>query len=122
MQNSELYRRGVVCPLDQVAEEQLRRNEVDTTTRVRVVEIPDDPTFRALWDLGLFSEINARCGTLIDDYDEELVEASAVAEMIASLDLVIASAADPEILELLAAFRSLACEAEATSRPVLFVL
>lgn len=122
MQNSELYRRGVVCPLDQIAEEQLRHNDVDLTTRVRVVEIPDNPTFSALWHLGLFSEINARCGTRIDDYEEEWVEASAIAEIVASLDSVIGSVPDPEVSELLAAFRSLACEAEVSSRPLLFVL
>jgi hypothetical protein len=108
MQNSQLYRRGIVCPLDQIAEEQLRSNEVDSTSHVRFVEIPDEQTFVTLWRLGLFSQINSRCGTSIDDYGEEWVEASALADLMTVIDSVFASVGDSAVACLLTELRSLA--------------
>jgi hypothetical protein len=122
MQNSELYRRGIVCPLDEVAEERLRRNDVDSATHVRLLAIPDNLMFTALCQLKLFDQINARCGTLIDDYEEEWVEASGVAAVVAAVDAVADAASDSRVAALLLALRSLAHEAEASSRPLLFIL
>ncbi|MEX0777834.1 MAG: hypothetical protein WD042_19205 [Phycisphaeraceae bacterium] len=78
--------------------------------------------FTALWRLKLFDQINARCGTLIDDFEEEWVEASGVAEVAAAVDAVADAARDPGVAALLLALRSLAHEAQASSRPLLFVL
>jgi hypothetical protein len=63
MQNSELFRRGVVVPLDDRAEESLRCNNVNTTTQVQYLPITNDSLFEGLWKSGLFHEIYKRCGT-----------------------------------------------------------
>ncbi len=47
MQNTELYRRGVVLPLDNDAEEALRSNEVDEATNMRLLEIADEGAVRS---------------------------------------------------------------------------
>jgi hypothetical protein len=69
MQNSALFRRGVVLPLNEEAEEGLRYNDVNESTQAEYLEISRD-LFSNLWEIGLFDEINRRCGSLIDDYEE----------------------------------------------------
>ena len=124
MQNTELYRRGVVLPLDNDAEEALRSNEVDEATNVRLLEIADEVQFEALWRLGLFKEINARCATMIDDYEQEIVEAASVERILAAIDAVARDAVikHPEMAEFLEDLRDLARQAALSSRPLLFVL
>jgi hypothetical protein len=46
MQNSELYRRGFVLPLDEEAETAMSRNDIDERTRVEKYEFPDEMTFK----------------------------------------------------------------------------
>jgi hypothetical protein len=124
MQNAELYRRGIVLPLDEDAEECLRANDVDTTTNVRVLAIPSEEMVDSLWRLGLFREINSRCATLLDDYEEEVVEASSVGAILGAVDSVArhVDAREPEMLEFLEGIRDLVRKACALSRPLLFVL
>lgn len=123
MQNAELYRRGVVLPLDDDAEEALRSNDVDETTSVRHLKIADAGAFEALWRLGLFREINARCVTLLDDYEEEMVDAASAAGIIAAVDAVARDADEhPEMANFLEDLRDLARQASRSSRPLLFVL
>ncbi|MFO0890589.1 MAG: hypothetical protein U0790_15775 [Isosphaeraceae bacterium] len=124
MQNSELYRRGIVLPLDEDAEQAMRSNDVSETTSVRNLSIADTGAFEALWELGLFREINARCATLLDDYEEEMVEAASADGIIAAVDAVARAAAaeDPGMARFLDGLRDLARQASRSSRPLLFVL
>jgi hypothetical protein len=122
MQNSALYRQGVVVPLDEEAEDCLRRNNADSSTNVQFVEVPSREVFAEVWRLELFAKINARCTTLIDEYEEEWVDPSAAAEVLAVIDLVSDSTHDPATLNFLRGFRALVSRAQALSRPMLFVL
>lgn len=74
MQNSELYRRGFVVPLNKEAELLLRNNNVSEETNVDFFEIPTEESFENLWEKGLFERINNSLGTMIDDYEEEIIE------------------------------------------------
>ena len=78
MQNSELYRRGFVVPLNEVAENALSNNDVAENTLVQFYELPNEEVFEGLWEKGLFESINDRLGTMIDDYEEEKVEAQSL--------------------------------------------
>lgn len=124
MQNAELYRRGIVLPLDEAAEEALCSNHVSETTNVRLLKIPDAEWFEALWRLGLFREINARCATLLDDHEEEMMDAASADGVIAAVDVVArdAIAEHSEMVEFLDDLREMARQALRSSRPLLFVL
>jgi hypothetical protein len=124
MQNAELYRRGVVLPLDRDAEESLRSNDVSQDTNVRLLKIAGAGGFEALWRLGLFREINARCSTLLDDFEEEIVDAASAEGIIDAVDSVTrdAAAQHPEVVVFLEGLRDLARQASTSSRPLLFVL
>ena len=78
MQNSELYRRGFVVPLNKEAEHALVNEDVDNNTAVKFYELPDLEVFEGLWEKGLFETINAQLGTMIDDYEEERIESTKV--------------------------------------------
>lgn len=124
MQNSELFRRGVVLPLDSEAEERLRVNDVNESVAVQYLEIPDQPFFETLWALGLFQNINAKSGSMIDDYEEEFIEAAAITHVLQAVDEVRARAESPSIetLSFLNQLSSLAQESKKIKRPILFVL
>lgn len=122
MQNSALYRQGVVVPLDEAAEDCLRRNNADASTNVQFVEVPSCEVFAEVWRLELFAKINARCTTLIDEYEEEWVDPSAAAEVLVEIDSVSDSTHDTATLNFLRELRELVSTARSVSRPMLFVL
>lgn len=124
MQVSELYRRGIVLPLDDCAVESLRRYEVDDQTRVKYVPIHTDALFLELWNLGLFKEINARCGTLIDDYEEEFLNPPQLASALAVIESIQkkSTSSNLRVNDFLKELDSVARKAYSTSRPLLFVL
>ncbi len=124
MQPSALYRRGIILPLDAIAERNVRTHDVSKTENVRLLKIPSQGLFEALWHLGLFREINDRCSSLLDDYEEELIEASSTCEVLAAIDSVIGrpGAHDLEVIEFLKELRALARDASTLSRPLMFVL
>lgn len=124
MQNSELYRRGIVIPLDVEAELSLRNNDVTECTNVRVLQIPDDGIFEKLWRIGLFQEINSRCSTLLDDYEEGWIEAKLAQGIVVAIETVVQTQAPlpPAASTFLVDAHRVITEAVAQSRPVLFVL
>jgi hypothetical protein len=123
MQPSELFRRGIVVPLDEEAEKGLREYQVQDDINVHLLKIPDQELFESLWRIGLFRAINQRCGTLVDDYEEELVEPGSLPGILVAIDAVSdRGVTDATVLEFLAKLRALVREAVAMSRPVLFVL
>ena len=74
MQNSELYRRGFVVPLDHNAETALNNNNVNHTTSVDFFEISDNSVFEELFEKRFFEFINLKLGSMIDDYEEERID------------------------------------------------
>lgn len=74
MQNSELFRRGFVVALNSKSEQDLINNNVGINTDVKFCEIPDEGTFESLYNKGLFDIMNNVTGSMIDDYEEEMIE------------------------------------------------
>lgn len=124
MQNAELYRRGIVLPLDQDAEDCLRANDVNETTNVELLEISGSEVFDTLWHLGLFREINNKCRTLLDDYEEDMVECDALQHVVETVDFVAQGPLiqQPDTSAFLGDLRDLASRAIILHRPILFVL
>ena len=76
MQNSAIYRRGVVVPLSESATHALMENNVTLSTPVEFYRFPDDgEVFHEFWAEGIFRAINLNIGALLDDYEEETIEA-----------------------------------------------
>lgn len=75
MQLSQFFRRGVVRPLDDVAEQQLAAFRIDTPVRVEWLPIRNDHEFARIWEVGVLQRINEACGVDLSDYEE--VELSA---------------------------------------------
>lgn len=124
MQNSYVYRRGVVLPLDDDAERALRASDVDDAVRARYLKIDDSGGFERLWDAGLFEEINARYGVLTGDYEEEFLEPGSMGRLLEAIDTMAAAApaTHPDVAGFLDKLRRLAQEAATLKRPLLFVL
>ena len=124
MQVSSLYRRGIVLPLNDEAEESLRYDDIDETTRVRHVGIAGQSFFETLWELGLFQGINARAGSLIDDYEEEFVGSDSLVSILESINEVRwkRRAATDDIETFLNDLSALVIDAKNLNRPLLFVL
>ncbi|MGY8770346.1 MAG: hypothetical protein ACKVH8_18175 [Pirellulales bacterium] len=124
MQNSELFCRGIVLPESLEAEDLLRKNNVTEETPVRYLEIPSQAFFEALWHLGLFSEINSKANSLIDDYEEEFIEAIAIDSVVQSVSkaMLTREAQTTEIQLFLNELLALALESKKTKRPLLFVM
>ena len=124
MQNAELFRRGIVLPDNAEAEDGLRNNNVDESTSVQYLKIPDESFFEALWELQLFQEINARTGSLIDDYEEEFIDPPVIGRILNVVKEVRLKegAQLPEIQSFLSNLSDLASKAAELQRGLLFVL
>lgn len=70
MQMSQLYRRGVVRPLDDKAARQLASYSIEDSIRAEWLPIPCDSQFDAIWESGVFQRINEVCHVEISDYEE----------------------------------------------------
>ena len=85
MQLPELFRRGVVAALDEGADAQLATWDVEDGPYVAWIPLASDSLFNEVWDAGVFKVINAECGTLIDDYEEEDLSPESLPKAIAAL-------------------------------------
>ena len=72
MQNSELYRRGMVVPLSQDALGAIRSSTVSESTSVAVASLATESDFEWLWAKGFFAEINDRTGALLETIEDEI--------------------------------------------------
>jgi hypothetical protein len=124
MQNSELFRRGVVLPHTSAAEASLRANDVDATTPVEFLAIPDQQFFEVLWELQVFHDINVRTGSLIDDYEECFIEQDALNKVVSTIDLIRtkSDAQTSNVASFLTTLSILAEKGRELGRPLLFVL
>ncbi|QDU97630.1 hypothetical protein [Lignipirellula cremea] len=72
MQLSAIFRRGVVLPLTPAAQLRMEKGQLEGELAVRWLDLSHD-LFSVIWGRGFFQEINARLGSQIDDYVEEVV-------------------------------------------------
>jgi len=89
MQNSELFRRGIVLPRSEFAKIALLSNNVDDSTEVVSVEIEHDALFYEIWDIGVFQEINRRTGLNIDDYEEEVIPPNLLPQTLQAISIAV---------------------------------
>ncbi|MFN0199267.1 MAG: hypothetical protein ACKVT0_21155 [Planctomycetaceae bacterium] len=85
MQLSQLYRRGVVRPLDDCAARQLANFDIETTIRVEWLAVINDEQFSRIWQAGIFQRINDACGTEISDYEETELVANQIGRALSSM-------------------------------------
>ena len=71
MRPSELWRRGIVLPLNAAAASQIAGSDIDDNTEVDYLPIEDDDLFHQLLEIGLLNKINRACSTMIDEYEAE---------------------------------------------------
>jgi uncharacterized protein YeeX (DUF496 family) len=86
MQRSELYRRGIVMPNSEEAKKDLLDNNVSLETDVTFLDLENYVDFEEVWSTGIFSEINAICQVMIDDYEEEIIDWIKADHLIAAIN------------------------------------
>ncbi len=120
MQLSQLYRRGVLRPLDDCATQQLSEFRVESSTRVEWLPILNDDDFASIWQTGILQKINDACGIEISDYEETelLTDKIERARQVLRSDVAMTGAAVPFFQKL----DALLAEALATNNKVYFVL
>jgi hypothetical protein len=70
MQLSQLFRRGIVRPIDEDAAKQLSSFQITQPVLVEWLLIPSDAHFRSIWESGLLQRINESCGVAISDFED----------------------------------------------------
>lgn len=70
MQISQLFRRGVVRPLDDEAARQLATFTIDDSIRTEWLPILGDSQFAEIWNTGILQCLNEACRIRISDYEE----------------------------------------------------
>lgn len=120
MQLSQLYRRGVVRPLDDCAAHQLAALKIELPIRVEWLPILDDTQFAAIWESGVFQRINDACGIEIADYEEVELAASKIGPALQVVRKETKSGAAVSMF--FEKLETLLSEAIATNKSVYFVL
>lgn len=70
MQLSQLFRRGILRPIDDAAATQLTSFHITQPILVEWLPIPSDAQFQSIWESGVFQRINESCGVAISDFEE----------------------------------------------------
>lgn len=119
MQLSQLYRRGVVRPLDEAAAIELETSDVRRPIRVEWLAVLGNDQFNQLWATGVFEKINRACNIKISDYEEVRLSAGDVSK---SLQLVRAmDTFGGEVGSFFRGLESLLAEAAAANQSVYFI-
>jgi len=119
VQLPQLYRRGVVRPLDDDAARELAAFRVATPIRVEWLPILGDDKFADLWAAGLFQQINKACKIEISDYEEVELKAREVPKALRVIDNM--DYCSEEINAFVRHLRSLLADAATSGRCVYFV-
>lgn len=125
MQISELYRRGIIVPLDTEAWEAVASADVTGNEQIAFLKISDsDDYFYKLWDTGVFHQINAAVGSFIDDYEDSAVEGLPALQQTKGIieDLLQEHFYDPELREFFAELHALCDTAIESDMPLIFIL
>jgi len=73
MMTSDLFRRGIIVPKHAASLKAVEEDSIDSPEGFWHLKFSDQKQFERIWSTGLFSEINEKCHTLIDDYEQESV-------------------------------------------------
>ncbi len=118
MQVPELFRQGVVRPLDDTAAAQLANWWIETPIRTEWLPLLNDD-FDLIWESGILQRINEACGIEISDYEEVELKASDVPKALHVLANV--SHGNRDVAMFVEGLKALLTEAEATASSVYFI-
>lgn len=121
MQLPELFRRGVVRPLDDDAERQLSQFHIEEPVRVEWLPIPDESEFSLIWKSGVFQHLNCACGIGISDYEEEVLSANSTQMAIDALRQFQRNRSGDSVSRFLGQLDSLLSDAQSARRSVYFI-
>jgi hypothetical protein len=119
MQLSQLYRRGVVRPLDEHAAKRLAAFKVDAPIRVEWLPVLGDDQFGDIWDSGILQRINEACEIQISDYEEIELKACGIPKALNVLTCPHQGSRD--VMTFFDALKQLLMDAAATASNVYFV-
>jgi len=118
MHVTQLYRRGIVLPRTPEALDAIRSNDVSEQTQVSLFMFQSHGDFYGGWRV--FEEINAQCGTIIDDYEETEVAPEDIKKMMVILARL-GRGASPEDARFYTAFTELCGQALQLGMPLFFM-
>jgi hypothetical protein len=119
MQLPQLYRRGVVRPLDDLAAIQLAAFRIDASIRVEWLPILGDDQFGEIWESGMLQRINEACNIQISDYEEIELKACDIPKALRALECP--NNGSRNVVTFLDALKKLLKEAARTATNVYFV-
>jgi len=123
MNNTELFRRGVVVPLNSDVEKSLFNNDVSEGILVKQYIYPDDTAFYSLYNYDFFDYINNEIGTMLDDYEEEVVNANNLPLLIGAInDFLKSKHIDGETIGFVKRILEICYYANDNHRPIFFFL
>lgn len=114
---------GRVCvPLSAEQDAALNLGSTDWLKHFETVEIPAD-AFQALDGAGFWDDVNSRCGSLIDQYEEEWIELGGLEKLIACLSDWRSNRKNLplEVQSIVSNLETLALKARERGVPVIFV-
>jgi hypothetical protein len=119
MQLPQIYRRGVVRPLDDDAAKELSSFGVFNPIRVEWLSVLGDSQFAEIWESGLLQRINEACGVEISDYEEVELIAADLPKALRAVESVVCDSAVANTFA--RRLRSLLSDASASGRCAYFV-
>jgi hypothetical protein len=121
MQITQLFRRGIVAPLTDQTADQLATWFVDGLVSIDFLPISNDAMFYKLWDTGIFQSLNQKCGTIIDDYEEEALKPDNMEIAMSVLIEFKQTIKDPDVNLFVENLITLCRSAQKNNHPVYFV-
>ena len=121
-QVTELYRRGVVRPLDEKARDCLQKFHVDNPIRCEWLPILGEDDFAIIWRSGLLQTIGHACKLHFTDYEEIMVDADRVCQAINAVKEFLLHRSNNDSLVFAESLLGLLIDAQSSGMPVLFVL
>ncbi len=121
-QLTEIWRRGIVVPLSAQRADEMASFHVSSEEDVEYLEIKDDSFFDSLWGTNLFQDINRKCGSLIDDYEEEVLAPEALIGVLGVVTKHMLHLREPRITLFLEKFGAMVKRAIDLGYPVYFIL
>ena len=119
MELPQLYRRGVVRPLDEHAAKQLAAFKVDAPIRVEWLAVLGDDQFGNIWESGVLQRINDECEIHISDYEEVELKACEIPKALFAINSTQLGSSD--VLTFCDALKQLLNEAAGTANSVYFI-
>lgn len=118
---TEVFRRGVLVPSSQEAAKRLAQGWMRSASDVARWVALSDNVFNVWWPHGVFRELGAACGTVLDNYEESVIPQPKVGQAASTITKFLVRF-DSEAGEAARAVIDLCKEAERKSLPLIWIL